>query len=84
MTTQTFTTLSGFTKAYAEARGSILEAHGYAADAKGVRLAPGMIVMEMQSGDNWIGYTRDMPEAKDRVRLNRRTPEPATFRLRVR
>lgn len=79
-----FTDLAGYRKAYATARAEILEAHGLAADAKGVRLAPGLIVMDLQTAGGWMTYTDDMTTARDRVRINPQSTTPAAFRLRTR
>jgi hypothetical protein len=74
-----FTTAAGFRKAWTQVRGDILAAHGHARDAKNIRLATGLIVLDLHIGGRWVTYTDGAQvDMLDRVRLG------GTFRLRRR
>jgi hypothetical protein len=58
-----------FHAAYAELRGMILEAKGYARDAKNVRIASGCVVLQADYGHAWINVTSDsLREMERRVK----------------
>lgn len=65
-----FDTLTGFRKAHTAIRGDVLESHGYARNAKNVRLATGYIALQIELGGAWVTYTTGpVVEMTDRVRL---------------
>lgn len=74
-----FTDQAGFRRAYREVRGGILAAHNLPADAPRVRLATGLVIMDVLIGERWVPYTDGAQvDMLDRVRLGGR------FRLRCR
>lgn len=73
----TFSDLKGYRAAYDTVRGEILVRNGYAADAKGIRLAPGCITLLVEIEGRMVPYTSDNTDARDRVRLG------GTFALRA-
>lgn len=75
---ETFTDRRGLIAAWNRVRGDILQAHGLDRHRKGVRVAAGLIVMDLLIGDRWVLYTDDRPTMCERVDAG------GTFRLRAR
>jgi hypothetical protein len=81
----TFTSKAGLTKALAQVRGDVREAHGYARDDKSVRVAAGMFVMQMAHGENWLDFCDAQIDMRDRLAINGKGESKVqTFRIRVR
>lgn len=78
-----FTAPSGLAPAWAKVRGDILEANGLSRDKPNVRVSPGSIVLDMKMPGSWVPLTADgMDEYRWRLRMNVKTGEPNTYRLR--
>jgi hypothetical protein len=78
-----FTNPAGSKAAYAKVRGDVLWEYGHNRDAKGLRLAPGMIGLELMMGGRWVRWTTSKPDGDDRIRSAAKNATNDVFRWRM-